>query len=158
MKRFEPGEALKILAMGCAVSATAAGSGDNTELTGEVIDRLGFSGCVVAIPFKAVLGAGESLALTLKVAESDDGSTFGSDETIASAVSVASSAGGGTIADCYKLAVNLSGVGAPRKRYLRFKLTPNLSASSTDTCVISSAVILGGPDKAPVSAWAIATA
>lgn len=158
MKRFEPGEALKILAMGCAVSATAGGSGDNSELTGEVIDRLGFHGCVVAVPFRAALATGESLALTVKVAESDDGSTFGSDETIASAVNVATAAAGGTIHDCYKLQVNLSGVGTPRKRYLRFKVTPNLSASGTDTAVISAAVILGGAESAPVAAWAVATA
>lgn len=158
MQRFEPGDALKIVAMGCAVSATAAGSGDNTELTGEVIDRLGFNGCVLAVPFRAALATGESLALTIKVAESDDGSTFGTDETIASAVNVATAASGGTIHDCYKLAVNLSGVGAPRKRYLRFKVTPNLSASGTDVAVISAAVILGGADQRPVAAWAAATA
>mgnify|MGYP001582821430 CR=1 FL=1 len=149
---------IKTVAMGCATTLTAAGSGDNTELTGEVIDRLGFESCVVAVPFKAVLATAESLALTIKVAESEDGSTFGSDETIASAVTVVTQASGGTTHDTYFLNVNLSGVGAPRKRYLKFKLTPNLSASATDTAVVAGLVILGGAVVKPQAAFAAATA
>ncbi len=160
MKAHELNENVKVIASGCVASLTAGGGGDNSELTGEVIDRLGYESCVLAIPFKAVLATGESLAFTVKVAESDDGSSFGADETIASAVTAVTQAAGGTCYDTYKLKVKLGAdnATAPRKRYLKFKVTPNLSASGTDTAIIAAVVLLGGAQTKPVAAWAAVTA
>ncbi len=151
-------ENVKVLAMGCAVSATAGGAGDNTELVGEILDRQGYESCMIAVPYKAALGTAESLSLALTVEESLDGVTFDAAAVLLASTAVATQAAAGTCQDVYFLKVNLSGVGAPRKRYLRFNLTPNLSRANTDTAILSALVILGGAQNKATPAWALATA
>ena len=69
---------------------TAAGTGDNTEVTSSKIDRKGFGSCKVIVAGKTNAATGETLKGTLKIEESDDNTTFGAAETLASAVTIVS--------------------------------------------------------------------
>lgn len=133
-----------------AQSGVAAGTGDNTELTSAVIDRVptglaGYASMLLAVCAKVTLASAQTLALTVKIADSADGSTFGSDVTIVNAATVAT----GVLTNSnqtYELGINLSGY----KRYVQFKVTANLSASATDTFVYGCVGVLGGSDRLPV--------
>lgn len=134
----------------------AAGAGDNTEVTGLAIDRMppggsgdngGFLSAEVAVMAQAVLGAGESLDLQVELEESDDGSTgWTLVEELRADTEFLASVGGGTERGTFRANVNL----APRKRYVRVNFTPDLSAGSTDTAVLSAQLVLAGAISPPV--------
>lgn len=135
------GEQLEVCGDG-AFSAVAAGTGDNTEVTGNTVNRATFgmpeSG-IIEVRYKNTLGSSETLALTIKIQESADGSSWDTAETLVSAATVAT----GTVSavsDNYKYKVKLS----DRKQYVRLLVTPNLSASGTDTSVGAFGFVLGG--------------
>lgn len=133
-----------------AQSGTAGGTGDNTELTSGAIDRAVAGGVmylsgVINITYLTTLTASETLSATVKIAESADGTTFGSDTTLASAVVLKT--GAATAAyDTYEISLDLS----QYKRYVRVKVTLDCSASGTDTFLYASTLILGTPDSLPV--------
>lgn len=132
-----------------AQSGVAAGTGDNTELTSAAIDRMiaggaGFLSGLFVANYVTTLTAAATLKITVKIADSDDGSTFGSDTTIASAVTLETGALTAEVG-AYELGVDLAGY----KRYVRFKVTMDLSAGSADTFVYGAGLILTGADVLP---------
>lgn len=138
----------KAVALPCQ-SGVAAGTGDNTELTSAAIDTkaagsVGFLSAVLAIAYRLNLTAAQTVALTVKIAESDDGSAFGSDTTLVNAAVIATGALVNSDA-VYRLDLGLPA----RKRYIRIKITMNLSAGATDTFVYGAFVELFGADKLP---------
>lgn len=138
----------KAIALPCQ-SGVAAGAGDNTELTSAAIDRMaagsaGYMAAVLAIAYRVNLTAAQNVALTVKIAESDDGSSFGADTTLVNAVAIAT----GALVNSdgvYRLDLDV----AKRKRWIRIKITMNLSAGATDTFVYGAFVELFGADKLP---------
>jgi len=133
------------------VAATAAGSGDATEVIGAILDR-GANGYpqsgVLAISYSATLQEGETLSIA-SVIESGDASDLSDAtdlKTSASAVVATGPTGGGTVTGTVEVDVGLMGAG----RYLRAKFTPDLSASGTDTAALSSVFVFGGTDRVPV--------
>lgn len=138
----------KAIALPCQ-SGVAAGAGDNTELTSAAIDRMaagsaGYQAAVLAIAYRTTLAAAATMKFTIKIAESDDGSVFGADTTLVNAVTIETG-----------LVTNRDGVyrldlgAGPRKRYLRVKITVDLSAGAADTFVYGAFVELFGADKLP---------
>jgi hypothetical protein len=130
-------------------AVTAGGGGDNTAVTGVIIDRaaLGWpQSCVVAVPFTTTLAATQSLSLAMTV-QSGETPNLADATTLATRPDgiVASSAGGGTVTGTVELDVNLSGAG----RYVRANFTPNLSASGTDTAALSEVIVFGGQQRLP---------
>lgn len=130
-------------------AATAGGSGDNTAVTGAIIDRaaLGWpQSCVVAVPFTATLAAAATLsvAVTLQSGEAANLSDAASFAT-RSGVVATGPAGGGTVTGTVELDVNLSGAG----RYVRANFTPDLSAANTDTAALSEVIVFGGQIRLP---------
>lgn len=131
-------------------AVTAGGGGDATAVTGVVIDRaaLGWpQSCVVAIPFTATLGQGETLsvAATLQSSEASDLSSPATNGTLADGVVATGPSGGGTVTGTVELDVNLSGAG----RYVRASFTPNLSRANTDTAALSAVIAFGGAIRLP---------
>src|SRR5687768_9577573 len=58
----------------------AAGTGDDTEVTGVGVDRLGFGSAVLVISAHAVNTADEKLTIaSIKISDSADNSSFGDD-------------------------------------------------------------------------------
>lgn len=123
---------------------TAAGAGDNTEVTTSSVDRSGYGSGVFVFAGRSNAATNETLKLTLKISDSDDDSTFSADTTLKSAVTVYS--GGASAGNfVYEVDIDL----AKYKRYIRFKLTPDLSASGTDTAQWGAAFIAGGAVTKP---------
>jgi hypothetical protein len=132
-------------------AVTAGGGGDNTAVTGVIIDRAAFGwpqSAVFAIPFTTTLAATQSLAINSCVVQSGENSGLSDATTLATRPNgnVATSSGGGTVTGVVEFDVNLSGAG----RYVRFNYTPDLSASGTDTAALGSAVaVFGGAIRLP---------
>ncbi len=128
---------------------TAAGSGDNTAVTGAIIDRALIGSPltgVLAIPYTATLAEGETLTLTYTVAEGAESDLSDAATLKTAAVVVATGgAGGSTETGCLEVDLNLSAAG----RYVRANVTPDLSASGTDTAAISGVIITAGADRGP---------
>lgn len=152
------GNAVKTL-LACVPSAsnvpiviTAAGTGDNTKMTGRTIDRQGFDSAVLCVGTYAALAADKTCAIAAEIQESSDGSTW--DTAVALYASTVVATGDtGTGSEEWtqtRTAVNLRG----RKRYVRFNVTLDLNATSTDTAVFQAQCALGGAEELPVAAQA----
>lgn len=132
----------------------AAGAGDNSEVTGPTIDRYGASGvqrynsAVVAVGTRAVLTAAATLSLRLRYQESADGSNWDAAVELYAPTVVSTGGGGGSTEQQVKeTSLDLSA----RKRYLRFLVTPDLSAGATDTGEMVAQCILGGGHTLPAT-------
>lgn len=131
-------------------AATAGGSGDNTAVTGVIIDRaaIGFpQSCVLAIPFTATLAATETLSVgyTVQEGNADNLSDAATLQTAALAVVATGPSGGGTVTGTFDVNVQLAGAG----RYVRVNFTPDLSRANTDTAALSAVAVFGGMDRLP---------
>lgn len=132
----------------------AAGTGDNTEVTGQTIDRYGASGvqrynsAVVSMAFHAVLTDTKTLAIGLKIQESNDGSNWDTAEVLYASTVVATAANPALeFTGTKQTGVNLAG----RKRYVRFNHTPDLNASGTDVAEVVGTCTLGGGHTLPAT-------
>jgi len=132
-------------------AAVAAGTGDATAKAGAIIDNLALdhpmSGLIV-IPWDCDLTDTKTLSLSVKIEHGDDIAlgdaadyTFGG--SVVDLGIVVTSDGGGVEAGVSVVPVDLSGI----KRYWRVEITPDLSASGTDTLTFAACVVLGGLDK-----------
>lgn len=115
---------------------TAAGTGDAVKVTGETIDLVnhGDSGLLV-VTGMASITATKALTMAAELQESSDGSSWDTAEVVYAATTVASATGENHFAKAS--AITLKG----RKRYIRFNLTPDLTAAGTDTAVYSAAFV-----------------
>lgn len=144
------GSKIAVVRAAANTAATAGGTGDNTPVTGVIIDRAALNwptSGVVAIPFTATLAAAATLSVAITVQDGDndalsDAGTFASR---ANAVVATGPSGGGTVTGTVELDVNFAGA----KRYVRVNFTPDLSAGSTDTAALSGVVAFGGQRRLP---------
>ena len=128
---------------------TAAGSGDNTEITGDSIDLEALdarpASVCVEIPVRATLAAGATCVVTGKLEKSADGSTWSDLTTSGNLLTLTGASGGSTEKGVARLGADLIQSGC---RYIRSKVTPNLSASGTDTMLVGAQVaVFGGLDR-----------
>ena len=132
-------------------AATAGGTGDATAKAGAIIDTLTLdhpmSG-LIAIPWDCTLTDTKTLSLSVKIEHGDAANlsdaadyTFGG--SVVDLGVVVTSDGGGAEAGVSVVPVDLSGI----KRYWRVEVTPDLSATTTDTLTFGACVVLGGLDK-----------
>jgi hypothetical protein len=149
------GAYIKVLRAIPSTSVTAAGTGDNAAITGTIIDRLAYGNpdtCVVALPYTTTLAAAATMTFKSVLVEHGDASnlsdavTFATLETSTGTVIETGGGGGSTNTGCKEYDVDLSGA----KRYFRVKATPDLSASGTDTAVISGVVVVGANESLPI--------
>jgi hypothetical protein len=131
------GAQIKVLGGGGA-RGVAAGTGDNTKATGEIVDSLAIDRQISGVIFvvgQATLADTESISINALYIEHGDLAnlsdaaeyTFGSADT--DYADVVTSSGGSTETFAVKQNVDLTGL----KRYWRVTCTPDLSASGTDT-------------------------
>lgn len=143
------GDLIKAMRAGANIAATAGGSGDATEATGVIIDRNAIgtpSSAVLAIPFTATLGAGETLSVTYSVQEGD-ASNLSDAATLKTATVVAATGGAGGSTETGCLEIDLKTIAGGR--YIRVDITPDLSAANTDTAALASLLVFGGMDRVP---------
>jgi hypothetical protein len=102
---------------------------------------------VLAVPYTATLAADKSLKLTISVAESSDGTNFDTAVKLKDAVTVATGKAttGSTETGLVEIDINLSGY----KNYVKFSVTPDLTATGTDTCLVGATFALGGAERIP---------
>ncbi|HZP88648.1 MAG TPA: hypothetical protein VFB54_17700 [Burkholderiales bacterium] len=130
-------------------SATAAGAGDATSVTGQTIDRANIAGGVLplsalmAVLFSATLASGKTLSVAYAVQDSADGTNFSDYQTGAATVAATGPSGGGTVRGQYEIPVNLTSA----RRYVRLNFQPDLSATGTDTAVAIGAGFFAGFDR-----------
>lgn len=137
--------------------ATAGGTGDATKVTGDKIIKTGYNSCLLTILGSATIGDTESIAYAVEIQDSADGSSWNTAVVLKTETTVFTSDGGDTATSfTVPLGVDIS----QYNKYIRFNITPNLSASGTDTCNWNAVAILGnGQDGiAPQSFTAIVEA
>ncbi len=144
------GDKISVVRAAANTAATAGGSGDNTAVTGVIIDRAAFGwaqSAVFAVPFTATLGATETLSVAMTVQHGEDSglSDVGTLATRANAVVATGPSGGGTVTGTVEFDVNLSGA----RRYVRLNFTPDLSRANTDTAALSAVTVFGGAIRLP---------
>lgn len=143
------GDLVKIARAGANIAATAGGSGDDTEVTGVIIDRLAIgtpSSAVLAISFTATLAQGETLTVDYAVQQGAAANLSDAEAlTTGSVVAATGGTGGTTETGCVEIDLNVIAGG----QYLRADITPNLSASGTDTAALASLLVFGGMDRVP---------
>lgn len=125
----------------CGLStATAAGTGDNSAVTGATIDRLEFGSCKLVIAYKTTLGSLETLKYAVAMEDSVNSNMSSSTTTTLQATTTAATGVLTGNVNEITFDVDLSGKG----RYIRFNFTPDLSASGTDTAISCAVCVLGG--------------
>lgn len=122
---------------------TAGSAGDNVAATSPSVDRFKNGSCQLVVAAKTNLAANNTLSVSVAISDSDDNSTFNTAKAIGS-YTVATGATAGDLCT-YPININLSGFA----RYVKFIITPDLSASGTDTATVNAYVNLCGSDKIP---------
>jgi len=147
----DAGAYLKVVSGGGA-RGVAAGTGDNTEVFGAIVDQLAHEGLRSGIIFvggSAVLADTEQIDINSVKIEHGDESDLSDAADFFTAVdftAVAVSDGGTTELFAIKLNVDLWGV----KRYWRVSITPDLGATGTDTFQLGFGVAAIG-ESAPLT-------
>ena len=132
---------------------TAAATEDGVKVTGETID-LGTgldrpdSG-ILSVSGVASLQATETLGVAAELQESSDGSTWDTAEALYASTTVATGVTGGSTGLGFSKQTHVKI--KPRKQYIRFNVTPDLSASGTDTAVWSASFTGAGSFRVPTA-------
>lgn len=135
-------------------TAVAAGTGDNTEASGPYADRLiagkgHAQSAKLIISYSATLAADKTLSITASIqdnaANSGNGTDFGA--ALAKTVVATGASGGSTETGTIELDFDISSA----ERYVRAQITPDLSATATDTATISAAWVFFGAENGPIS-------
>ena len=126
----------------------AGAATDNDEQETAVVDRLGFNSGSVFIPWAATCTDKKKLTVTVKRYQSADGTNFDAAETIQAATDVF------TAADPALAATGIIRVDedwSSLKRYVKYGVTADLSASQTDTASYAVVVVKGGATERPAN-------
>ena len=129
-----------------STSVTAGGSGDATAINGVAIDRDSMYSGQVNVSYDATLSTDETLTLAMKLQHSDDGTNFEDFVTLDNEVVLATAKG--VVSRNFSLRA--------AKKYIRLVVTPDMSASDTDTASIGGTVVLTGSDKNALSEGTVA--
>lgn len=123
-----------------STAATAAGSGDNTEVDGATINKatLGFKAesVVFSVPARALLAATKTLTLTANLQDSANGSSWTDITDPAVILTLTGGGGGSTEIGVGRLGYDLN----KARQYIRIQCTPDLSNTATDTAVMGAGI------------------
>lgn len=135
-------------AAGAAIALVAGATEDGVKVTGTSINRRDSLSCVLSIMGLASLADTETLSLAVEYQQSADGSTWDTAVAMqASTVAATGSTGGTNETFAVELPLLLKG----KKKYIRFNVTPAMSAATTDIAVWSASAILAGYDVLPAT-------
>lgn len=135
-------------------TAVAAGSGDNTEVNGDWLDRsVGDSGrfehaalvmsAKLSVGYTTTLAAGKTLSFAVQFQDADDISGGGAadyGDPVVLTVAATGDSGGSTETGTFEQDVGLEGA----REFIRAQITPDLNASGTDTAAWSAQWVLFG--------------
>lgn len=134
---------------GSTSTLTAAGTGDNTEVNADAIDRRGFQSVTVYLGFTATLAATKTLTLSGNLQDCSDlagtgAADFG--DALPATIVATGPGGGGVVKGTVRLGNFNLGMA---RTHIRAQYTPDLSASGTDTATVWLIYVLGGAEKLP---------
>ena len=131
-------------------TSTAGGTGDGTTVTGNTVDREGFStgsmplSALMGVIYEATMATGRTLSIGYDVQHSPDNSTWTDYQSATYQVVATSVVGAGTpLKGQFNVAVSLGSA----QRYVRFNYTPKCSNSQTDTTYSDAVGFFGGFDQ-----------
>jgi hypothetical protein len=135
---------------GVAYNSVAAGSNDNTEKAGAIIDRAAHKtplSMSLLIQYLAVLAATKTIKVGYRIEHGNDSALADTADfaSLTPAVAATGGAGGSTESGVVKFDIDLGGA----KRYLRINVTTDLSATSADTANAAAVAVFGGEDVVP---------
>ncbi len=124
-----------------------AGAGNELDVNGPSVDRIGYRAGVLVCPVRATLTAAATFTVSVKVQHSDTGTSGWADFAgPTSNLVLTGAADGSTESGLLELNLNLT----TAKRYIRAVITGTLSASATDTARAAGAFVLSGAAEKPV--------
>jgi hypothetical protein len=130
-------------------TATAAGTGDATEVNGITIDLQSYVQRYQSIEFliacQATLAADKTLTVVGNLQDSADGSSWSDTLASATLLTLTGGSGGSTERGVARMGYDLTKC----RRYVRCQVTPDLSATGTDTSVMQGLAVLAGADEIP---------
>ena len=143
------GDEITVRRAAANTAVTAGGAGDNTLVTGVIIDRFAIGNpesVVVAIPWTATLGAAATLQIGYTLQSGEAANLVCDDLALRPVAALATVAtGAGTFTGTFEVNVSLRGAG----RHVRLNFTPDLSAANTDTAALSAVLAFGGANRLP---------
>ena len=126
----------------------AGAASDNSEKTGAVVDRMGFGSGSILIPWAATCTDTKKLTVTVKRYQSADNSNWDAAETIKAATDLFTAAG--AVVDGSGV-VRIDEDWSSAKRYVKYSVTADLNAASTDTATYGLVVVKGGAVDLPAN-------
>jgi hypothetical protein len=143
------GQTLAFFAGVASAAITAAATGDNTQIVGDTIDLTALdarpSSVVFDIPVRATLAEDKTCIVTGLIEKSADGATWATLLASTTLLTLTGDTGGSTEKGVARLGADLIESDC---NYIRFKATPDLNASGTDTMTIGGVVAtFGGLQK-----------
>jgi hypothetical protein len=153
-RQVDPRGQLSAVAGDTGATGTAGGAGNNTQVSGNIIDRKTYNlpkSALAVICGGAALASGKTLTAKSVQLLHGDASNL-SDSSVFASVSPdtvvgTGPSGGGTVAVAQEFPIDLRGA----KRYIQLVYTPNLNATGTDTFVLSSVVVFAGEMSNPAA-------
>jgi hypothetical protein len=141
-------------------TATAGGSGDNTEVDGPWLDRKPaargpYHSAKLVIAFRSPLAAAATLSFAVNIQDATDGSGTGAADfgpAYAKTVVATGGSGGTTETGTIEFDFDLSDA----REFIRAQVTPDLSAANTDTVTWMASWVLFGSDRGPMTKSLIA--
>lgn len=127
---------------------TAAATEDGVEVTGGSINRRDAMSCVLSIAGKAKLTEAKTISFGVKYQVSADNTNWDTAVVMqAATVAATGGTGGSTEQFVVDLPLKLKGL----KRWIRFNITPDMSAAGTDICVWGATCHLAGFNTLPAT-------
>ena len=127
----------------------AGGAGDNAQIVGSSIDLLSLAthaqSVAFVVPAEATLGQDETLTVTADIQQSADGSTWSELVASQTILTLTGGTGGSTEKSAAKIGADLT----KGDRYVRVRVTPDLSRANTDTAKVMGAAVFGGLQELP---------
>lgn len=140
------GAAIKNVAL-TFVSEFTAGSVtyDAVKTTTPVVDRAGYNSAQFVIGAKTTIATSKALNCIVNILDSANNSDWSAAEQLVSA-SIVSGLTTANI-DTYPIDIDLAGY----ERYIKFEITPDLTATGTDTAWVTTSLNLCGAEALPVA-------
>ena len=127
-------------------TATAGGSGDNVKVSGACIDIQPYNAGKLVLTYKTTLAASQTLSFAVEYNQVDtDNTPFETPVEIYPKTVVQT--GAGTKTGTLEIDLNL----ASKKRFFGVNITPDLSATGTDTVIWAAALIAADADVANIT-------
>lgn len=123
----------------------AAATGDDTEIVGDTIDLTLLderpSSVLFVVPVRATLADGKTCIVTGLIEKSADGTNWETLVASATLLTLLGATGGSTEKGVARIGSDLINSDC---RYIRYKATPDLNATGTDTMQVGGAVAIFG--------------